>query len=109
MHILASGPELFLKWRQKKWQQFMHCIEKELLDIRTAITHLRLDKHFLQQTRRTRYSPNIQQGRHPRYLREEATQVQRTKSRVPGQDPEKASGEATVTVNTTRQREIIGK
>ena len=83
---------------------------KELLDIRTAITHLGLDHDcFFQQAGRTGHSPNIRQGQHPCYLQEEATQVQRTKSRMPGQDPEKASGKATVTVNTTRQRAIIGQ
>ena len=84
--------------------------KKELLDIRTAITHLGLDKDFfLQQGGRTGHSPNTQQGRHPRYLQEEETQVQRTKSRMPRQDPEKLSGKAAVTVNTTRQCAIIGQ
>ena len=66
--------------------------KEELLDIRTAITDLGLDKDFfLQQTRRTRHPLNTRQGQHPRYLQEEAAQVQRTKSRMPGLDPEKAS------------------
>ena len=80
-----------VKWRQKKWQQFygrptncaiivffffalfvtyfVHNVsatifygKKELLDIRTAITHLGLDKDFfLQQAGRTGHSPNTRQ------------------------------------------------
>ena len=84
--------------------------KKELLGIRTEITHLGLDKDFfLQQAGRTRHSPNTRQGRHPRYLQEEATQVQWTESRMPDQDPEKAGRKAAVIVNATRQRAIIGQ
>ena len=66
-------------------------------------------RFFLQQRQRSRHSPNTSQDRHLHYLQEEATQVQRTKSHMPGQDPEKATGKAAVTVNTTRQRGIIGQ
>jgi hypothetical protein len=42
---------------------------KKELDIRTAITHLGLDKDFFfNKLVRTRHSPNTRQGRHPRYL-----------------------------------------
>ena len=67
--------------------------KKDLLDIRTAITHLGLDKDFfLQQAGRTGHSPNTWQGQHPSYLQEEETQVQRTQSGVPHKDTQKASG-----------------
>ena len=47
-------------------------LEEELLDIRTAITHLGLDRDcFLQQGRCTGHSPNTTQGQHHRYLQEE--------------------------------------
>ena len=84
--------------------------KKELLDIRTAITHLGLrQRFFLQQARRTGHTPNTWQGRHPRYLQEEATQVKRTESRMPRENPQKANGKAAITVNNTRQRAIIGQ
>jgi hypothetical protein len=80
--------------------------KKELLDIRTAITHLGLDKDFfLQQAGGTGCTSDTRQGQNPRHWQEKETQVQRTQSGVPRKDPQKVSGKATV--NITCQHVII--
>jgi hypothetical protein len=125
-----------VKWQQKKWQQFyrrltncaimwvfcvicnLFCVSAtvsygkiELLDIRTAITHLGLDKDFSSTSGKHRiyYYANTRQGQHPRYGQEEETQVQRTQGGVLCKDPQKASVKAAVTFNITRQCTIIGQ
>ncbi|XP_055747628.1 transcription initiation factor TFIID subunit 8-like isoform X2 [Salvelinus fontinalis] len=59
-------------------------------NVNTLPVYAKRSQRMVITARRTRHSPNTRQGRHPRYLQEEATQVQRTKSRMPREDPEKA-------------------
>ena len=76
--------------------------KKELLDIKTAIIHLGLDKDFffnkqeamdLLQTPDRANIPVICKRRRRR---------QRTQSGMPREDPQEASGKAAITVNITR-------
>ena len=78
--------------------------KKELLDIRTVITHLGSDKYFFfnkQDAQDILQRP--ERAKIPRYLQEEATQVLRTKSRMPGQDLKKASVKAAVNAKAIGQ------
>jgi hypothetical protein len=83
---------------------------KELLDVRTAITHLGLDKDFfLQQAGRTGCASDTRHGQHPRHWQEKETQVQRKQRRFPRKDQQTASGKAAFSVSITCQRTIVGQ
>ena len=80
---------------------------KELLDFRTAITHLGLDKDFFfnkQDAQDSLQTPS--RADLPLFARGSDAG---TKSRMSGQDPEKASGKAAITINATRQHATIGQ
>ena len=83
--------------------------KKKILNIRTAITHLGIDKDFFLKKARAQGILQGQQGQHPHYMQEEETEAQGTQSGVPRKNPQKVSGKAVVTVNITRQRAIIGQ
>ena len=111
MLLCGGGFAIFVKYFVHNVYATVSYGRKELLYIRTAITHLGLDKdffynkdnaqHILQTPHRTDI-PAICKRKRCKYRGQSA-------GWMPGQDPEKATGKAAVTVNTTRQRAIIGQ
>ena len=63
---------------------------------------------IIQQAGSTGHSPNTRQGQHPHYWQDQETQVQRTQSGMPREDPQEASGKS-VTVKITRHCANIGQ